>query len=112
MSDVLRAALDPMVLALLDQQPDHGYSILQRLRGTVGLEIRDGSLYPCLYRLEEAGKIIGAWETSDAGRERKVFRITPKGRRGLLKTKAEWPQLVRAMNDAFGINVETVPTLR
>ncbi len=46
-----------MILALLDQQPDHGYSLMLGLRGQTRIEISDGSLYPALYRLEHAGKI-------------------------------------------------------
>lgn len=102
MSEALKAAVDPLILALLERQPDYGYSLLTRLRGQYGLKISDGSLYPALYRLEQSGKIEGVWHTSDVGRRRKVFSLTVKGRNSLKKTRIEWPKLVRVFDRAFG----------
>jgi PadR family transcriptional regulator PadR len=98
MSETLRAAMDPMILALLDQQPDHGYSLMMRIRTTTGADVSDGSLYPALRRLEESGRIEGSWEPSPAGRKRKVYHVTSAGRKMLHKARAEWPALVRALN--------------
>ena len=90
--------MDPMILALLDQQSDYGYSLMMRIRNTTGADVSDGSLYPALRRLEDAGRIEGVWEPSPAGRKRKVYRITPKGRDLLHKARVEWPALVRGLN--------------
>jgi DNA-binding PadR family transcriptional regulator len=91
MNDALRAALDPVILALLDRQPDHGYSLIRRIRDATGQDLSDGSVYPALYRLEAAGKIEGRWQASENARERKTFNLTPKGRSHLKKARSEWP---------------------
>lgn len=102
MAETMKAAWDPLVLGLLEQQPDHGYSLVLRIRGQFGLDVSDGSLYPSLFRLEKAGKIEGKWETSESGRQRKVFHLTPKGRQTLKKARAQWPQLAQAYDRIFG----------
>jgi len=90
--------MDPMILALLDQQADYGYSLMMRIRNTTGTDVSDGSLYPALRRLEDAGRIEGVWEASPAGRQRKVYNITPKGRDTLHKARIEWPSLARGLS--------------
>ena len=89
MSYVLKAGMDPLLLGLLDQQPDHGYALVSRLRGEYGIDASDGTVYPCLFRLEKSGAIEATWDTS-TGRRRKVFHLTPMGRRQLRKTKTQW----------------------
>ena len=91
-----------MVLALLNEQPDHGYGLLQRLSDQYGREISDGSLYPALYRLERADQITGTWEISDNGRKRKVFRLTDRGRKKLRDHRAEWAHLIELYSHLLG----------
>jgi DNA-binding PadR family transcriptional regulator len=91
MNDALRAAIEPVVLALLDQQPDHGYSLMLRIRTTMGVDLSDGSLYPALRRLEEAGKIEGSWLVVPGERRRKVFRLSDDGQAALRRARSSWP---------------------
>ena len=102
--------MDPMILALLDQQADYGYSLMMRIRNTTGADVSDGSLYPALRRLEDAGRIEGVWEPSPAGRQRKVYNITPKGRDSLRKARLEWPSLVRGLNTLLAPAPEATTT--
>lgn len=90
MNDALRAALDPVVLSLLEQKPDHGYSLMVRIKDATGQDLSDGSLYPALYRLEAANKIEGEWTVAENGRKRKVFRITERGQQTLRKARLDW----------------------
>ena len=106
MSDALRAAMDPMILALLDQEPDHGYYLMLRIRTTTGADVSDGSLYPALRRLEDNGRIAGTWDQSPGGRKRKVYHITPEGRNTLRKARREWPALVRALGALLAPPIE------
>ena len=97
MNDAVRAALEPVILALLDQQADHGYSLMLRIRTTLGVDLSDGSLYPALRRLEIAGKIEGTWLTPPGERRRKLFRLSDEGRASLSRARASWPPLVERL---------------
>jgi PadR family transcriptional regulator PadR len=101
-NDPLRAALDPVILALLDVQPDHGYSLMLRIREATGENLSDGSLYPALARLEATGKIEGKWSVGKNGRDRKVFSITPKGRGHLHRARDRWPRLAERVTVLLG----------
>lgn len=101
MADLLKAGLDPLILGLLDEHPDHGYSLMIRLQAITKIKVADGSLYPALYRLERAGAIAGTWH-SDGKRRRKIFSLTSKGHRQLDRAKADWLEWVRALSGVFG----------
>ena len=104
MNDALRAAIEPVILALLDEQPDHGYSLLGRIKARTGTDLSDGSLYPALARLEAAGKIEGSWSSTGAGgRRRKIFCLSKKGRGQLNRMRSQWMPFVHAMNKLFGV---------
>ena len=96
--DTLRGHLETMVLSVLERQPAHGYEILRRLeeRGFGALQLKEGSLYPALYRLEQEGLLKAAWEedTQRRGPRRRIYRITPKGKRQLSGRREEWKQFV------------------
>ena len=88
-----------MVLSALERDPAHGLGILQRLEaaGCGALRLKEGSLYPALYRLEQAKLIAGRWEENEGGRRgpgRRVYRITAKGKRRLEQGRTEWREFV------------------
>jgi PadR family transcriptional regulator PadR len=95
----LYGVLDMLVLRTLLFGPLHGYAIAGAIRGNSGeaLTIEFGSLYPALKRLELKGWIASKWETSERNRRAKVYRLTPSGRRKLLKEKSEWAEFVSAV---------------
>ena len=97
--DKLRGHLETLVLAALDGGEAHGLEIIRRLegRGCGLLKLKEGSLYPALYRLEGGGEVEGAWEKDSGGRRgarRRVYRITRKGRRKLDEGRGEWKSFV------------------
>jgi PadR family transcriptional regulator PadR len=98
MNDALRVSVEPVILALLGQQPDHGYSLMLRIRATMGVDLSDGSLYPTLKRLEESGRIEGSWESPPGERRRKVFHLTDEGRSTLNRARVYWPELAQRLN--------------
>ena len=105
--DKLRGHLETMVLAALERGEAHGLEILRRLDevGCGLLRLKEGSLYPALYRLEEAGKVQAAWEEEPHGRRgarRRIYRLTSKGRRELAKGRAEWASFVRIIGGIVG----------
>ena len=102
MAELLKAALDPIVLALINERADHGYGLLQRLKEQHGVDVSDGSLYPALYRLEKDGLIHGDWQESERGRKRKVFHLTGRGRKQLDRHRERWPIFAATLNRLLG----------
>ncbi len=105
--DKLRGHLEVMILATLEQGEAHGLEILHRLEeaGCGLLRLKEGSLYPALYRLESAGEVKAAWESEPHGRRgarRRIYRLTPKGNRKLQAGRVEWQQFVRVLGGILG----------
>jgi DNA-binding PadR family transcriptional regulator len=105
--DKLRGHLETMVLATLEQGEAHGLEILRRLEGAgCGLlRLKEGSLYPALYRLEAAGQVKAVWEDEPHGRRgarRRIYRLTAKGQRRLNEARLEWQQFVRVIGIILG----------
>jgi DNA-binding PadR family transcriptional regulator len=105
--DALRGHLETMALAALEQGEAHGLEVLRRLTeaGCGAIRLKEGSLYPALYRLEAAGLIRSTWAETPAGSRgprRRVYHITPKGTRRLAAGRAEWQQFVRVVGGVLG----------
>jgi PadR family transcriptional regulator len=105
--DMLRGHLDTMVLSVLEREAGHGLEILRRLEGAgCGLlRLKEGSLYPALYRLEAAGKIKAAWEIQPHGRRgarRRIYRLTRRGKRELAKQREAWASFVTVVGAIVG----------
>lgn len=105
--DKLRGHLEAMILATLEQGDAHGLEILHRLDGAgCGLlRLKEGSLYPALYRLESSGQVRAEWEDDQQGRRgarRRIYRLTAKGQRALGKGRAEWRQFVQVLGAVLG----------
>jgi len=90
--DLVAASATPLVLAILAEEEAHGYAILKRVSDLSGgaLQWTDGMLYPVLHRLERQGYIRGSWGVSEAGRRRKVYRLTPEGATQLAEQRTQW----------------------
>jgi PadR family transcriptional regulator PadR len=105
--DKLRGHLETMVLSTLENGEAHGLEILHRLdeAGCGLLRLKEGSLYPALYRLENAGEVKAVWESEPHGRRgarRRIYSLTPKGRRKLDAGRVEWQQFVRVVGGILG----------
>ena len=97
---LVKGTLDLLVLRTLELQPLHGAAIAERIfqttRGT--FQVKAGSLFPALHRLEQDGWIEGEWEMPPRGRRIKSYRLTREGRRHLAAEKATWQRVVTAMS--------------
>jgi transcriptional regulator len=92
-ADVWQGTLALMVLKTLDTLgPLHGYGIARRIEQTSGdqLEVRYGTLYPALLKLEQEGFISAEWGISDNNRRAKYYTLTRAGRKQLEKEAREW----------------------
>ena len=105
--DKLRGHLEAMILSTLERGEAHGLEILHRLEesGCGMLRLKEGSLYPALYRLESAGEVLAVWEEEPHGRRgarRRIYRLTSKGKRELSKGRTEWQQFVQVLGAILG----------
>jgi PadR family transcriptional regulator, regulatory protein PadR len=96
--DLDRTPLDAMLLAVLDEEPVHGYAVIERLRerSAGSFDLPEGTVYPALHRLERAGRLHATWTTAD-GRRRKTYALTGKGRTTLDRRRADWHAYTRAV---------------
>src|SRR3982750_1646062 len=101
--DMLRGQLELVVLAALRDGPRHGYAIIKELRERSGgeLDVLEGTLYPALHRLEQAGFVKSRRATA-SGRQRRVYELTAKGRRALVEQESEWRTFVRTLEAVLG----------
>ncbi len=98
--DALQGSLPLLVLTLLDRRgPLHGYGIATQVENMSddALRVEEGSLYPALHRLEEAGWIKARWTTTDTGRRARVYEITANGRKQLETEEQRWKTITAAV---------------
>ena len=98
--DVLQGTLDLLILKTLARGPQHGYGIACHIQqvSDEALRVEEGSLYPALHRIEQAGWISSEWGTSDNNRRAKFYRLTALGRRELETESAYWDRVAAAVS--------------
>jgi PadR family transcriptional regulator, regulatory protein PadR len=91
-AETLKGHLDGMLLASLEAGPRHGYAIMEALRAGSGgqLDLPTGTIYPALHRLERAGLVQASWSQAGGRRRRRVYQLTPAGRRALAAERGTW----------------------
>ena len=100
-SDSLQGSLDLLVLKILSRRPRlHGYAIMSAIRDTSGevLRVEEGSLYPALHRMEQAGWIRAEWTTKENGRRARMYELTPAGKNQLSTEESRWDAVTSAVN--------------
>jgi transcriptional regulator len=100
----MRGTLDLLILRSLLPMPLHGLGIARRIaqltQGT--FDVKAGSLFPALYRLEERGLVTAEWGHSDTRRRAKFYRLTRLGKKQLQAEEANWRRVALAMGHALG----------
>ena len=98
-TELLQGTLDLLILTTLAASPLHGYTIAQRIQECSDdvLVVEEGSLYPCLYRMEEKGWIAAEWGKSENNRRAKFYSLTRAGRKQLVEETALWERVCRAI---------------
>src|ERR1039457_6274482 len=100
-TDSLQGSLDLLVLKILSRRPRlHGYAIMAAIANSSGevLRAEEGSLYPALYRMEEAGWISAEWITKDTGRRARIYELTAAGKKQLDVEESRWQAVTSAVN--------------
>jgi PadR family transcriptional regulator, regulatory protein PadR len=98
--DALQGSLPLLVLKLLARRgPMHGYAIASQVEvmSEETLRVEEGSLYPALHRLEEAGWIKARWATTETGRRARVYEITTGGQKQLRSEELRWKAITAAV---------------
>ena len=88
-----------LILRTLQWGPQHGYAIGQTIRAQSSdvLHVETGSLYPALQRLATRGWVTAEWDMTDANQRAKFYRLTPDGKKQLLREQVKWSELVAAI---------------
>ena len=100
-ADSLQGSLDLLVLKILSRRPRlHGYAIMTAIEEMSGevLRAEEGSLYPALHRMEEAGWIRARWITKDTGRRARLYELTAAGSKQLTAEESRWLAVTSAVN--------------
>lgn len=100
---LLQGTLDVLILKALALEPRHGLGVARRIeqmtQGT--FQVKPGSLFPALHRLEESGWLRGSWGESETRRRAKYYSLTRAGRRRLESEASRWRQVASAMANAL-----------
>jgi transcriptional regulator len=97
--DKLLGTLDLLVLKVLERGPEHGYGITLRVKqlSDATLQVEEGSLYPALHRMEQAGWIKPEWKLSENKRRARYYHLTLKGRKRLAEEQENWARVSRGV---------------
>jgi PadR family transcriptional regulator PadR len=97
--DLLQGTLDLLILRTLQDEPQHGWAIAERIEQISEhvLEVNQGSLYPALHRLEHEGWIKAEWGVSELGRRARFYQLTPSGRKQLELESHRWDRMTAAI---------------
>jgi len=102
-AETLKGHLDLLLLSVVADTPGHGYAIAEALRARSQslIDLPEGTLYPALHRLEDAGLISGRWSQVN-GRRRRVYQLTAKGHRLRTQKHRDWHLFARTVYAVVG----------
>lgn len=100
---LLMGVLETLILEVISEAPSYGYQIAQRVkaRSEGRFELKEGSLYPALHRLERQKLLSANWDETD-GRPRKYYRLTTQGVRALRRRRDDWFAFASGVNQVLG----------
>ena len=103
--DLVQGPLDLLLLKILALETMNGHAISQRLRQVSGdvLQVSDGSLYPALHKLEQAGWVTSAWKTTENNRRAKFYSLSRLGHRHLNREAENWARLSEAISHVVSL---------
>lgn len=101
---MLKGHLDLIVLAALSAGPAHGYAVIEAIKRKSGqaFDLPEGTIYPALHRLEQAGLLSSRWTIAESGRKRRVYALTRRGQRALAERRVVWERFSSAIGGLLG----------
>jgi len=102
--EMLKGHLDMIVLAALAAGPAHGYAVIEEVKRRSGqrFDLPEGTVYPVLHRLEQAGLLVSRWVTAESGRRRRIYALTKRGGSELAGQREVWEQFSAAIDGLLG----------
>jgi PadR family transcriptional regulator len=102
-AELLKGTLDLLIMRTLNLRAMHGSAIADRIAQVTNgtFQVKAGSLFPALHRMEQEGWIQGDWVESAEGRRVRSYTLTRSGRRQLAAVKGNWARIVQAMNQVL-----------
>jgi PadR family transcriptional regulator, regulatory protein PadR len=99
----LKGHLDLLLLSVLAAGPAHGYAIITSLRARSAgtFDLPEGTVYPALHRLEDAGLLASSWGNAE-GRRRRVYALTARGEAALAAERTEWQRFAGGVQAVLG----------
>ncbi|PCJ53514.1 MAG: PadR family transcriptional regulator [Candidatus Hydrogenedentota bacterium] len=107
---LLTGTVEMLILQIVLKEPTYGYSITQEVleRSKGYFQLKEGSLYPALHRLERERLLESYWERAESGRRRKYYRITPAGKKSLEVKRGDWQEFTVGVNGVLGASANVV----
>jgi PadR family transcriptional regulator len=107
--ELKRGTLEMILLRLLSGREMYGYELVSTLEqhGGEQFQLKEGTLYPVLYRLEKDGFIEARWETLERGVPRKYYRLTKAGAKELELLQNDWREFTAIINQLLDTEVKT-----
>ena len=105
--DLLQGTLDMLILQTLQWGPQHGYAIGNTIRAqsSEALQVETGSLYPALHRMQLQGWVKSEWRVTETNQRAKFYKLTPAGKKQLVRERDRWQQLVAAIGGVLDPNI-------
>ena len=102
-TNLLQGTLDLLILKTLTLDKMHGLGISRRIEQITqgAFQVKPGSLFPALYRMEEAGWVTSTWGASEKGRRARYYELTKAGRKQLGIEAEQWSRITLAMQLAM-----------
>ncbi|MDX1534714.1 MAG: PadR family transcriptional regulator [Thermoplasmata archaeon] len=102
-AELKKGSVQMLLLALLEEAPKYGFQIIRELREATNgfFDLKEGTLYPALRRLEAKGYLEGRWNTETEGGPRKYYHMTESGRNALKEAAKVWEELVWSSNQVL-----------
>ncbi len=103
-SKLFSGTLEMLVLEVISAGPTYGYEIAQQVVSRSGdrFELKEGSLYPALHRMQRQKLLSHEWRQAD-GRRRKYYKLTAAGKKALATKKAQWAEFTRGIDGVLGV---------
>lgn len=102
-SQLMRGTLEGCILKILSMQTTYGYEIVSKLQNYGFDDIREGTIYPLLVRLEKKNIITSEFRPSPLGPSRKYYSITQEGLEYLEEFQIHWKQVAASISFIFGM---------
>ena len=105
-SRLLWGTVDMLILDVISRGPTYGYQIAQTVlsQSKEYFELKEGSMYPALHRMERQKWLTSYWVEPEEGRRRKFYKLTPAGKKVLAAKRQEWQKFATGVNGVLGTN--------